>query len=204
MSQEALCLLFWISVCFYQFRTVEKWVQRVMALESDHIELANHNQELINHLLKDLSTYPDWVATIAFYKAIHIVEAVFDNRLKRHSGGHTERETLLKQIQFKEIFIPYDHLNAASRVARYLHGGGGRYKTFTDYMSADGVKSLLRKKLYSLEMNAIPLLSKTAGQRLLRTDTTELKPIQSNQTPLKDIQRTNSSEVIANDSESAG
>ena len=61
-----------------------------MATESDHISLANHNHGLLLHLLAH-GGYPDWAATVGFYKAVHIVEAVFATEVDpghRHATLH--------------------------------------------------------------------------------------------------------------------
>ncbi len=50
-----------------------------MASEAEHIDLASSNQNLIDHLIHE-NAFHDWLATVAFYKAIHVVEAVFANK----------------------------------------------------------------------------------------------------------------------------
>jgi hypothetical protein len=85
-----------------------------MASEADHISLANHNHEFLLQLLQD-GAHTDWAATVAFYKAVHVVEAVFAHDLHSHSISHTARESSLKSPRFKLIFVNYSHLYTASR-----------------------------------------------------------------------------------------
>jgi len=53
-----------------------------MATESVHIAVANRTQKTIVRLLKDLTDSSPWIAITAFYKALHVVEAVFFQRHK--------------------------------------------------------------------------------------------------------------------------
>jgi hypothetical protein len=71
-----------------------------MANETDHIKLANRNHDIL-HSLIDEGRFMDWAVTTAFYKAVHIVEAVFANDLHTHSTSHTEREKTLKISRYK-------------------------------------------------------------------------------------------------------
>jgi hypothetical protein len=40
-----------------------------MPSQAAHLDLARRNQELIDHLMKDVDRFPDWVGTVAFYRA---------------------------------------------------------------------------------------------------------------------------------------
>ncbi|APZ96937.1 hypothetical protein [Fuerstiella marisgermanici] len=149
-----------------------------MAGEADHITLANKNHAALELLCKS-GDYPEWVTTIAFYKAVHIVEAVFAYQLGRHSNGHDDRLEQLKSKKFQPLFTHFRPLYCASLVARYLVDfgpaklGQGRsapqYKTFTDYMPTEKVmKSLVQKRLRSIEDNAVSLLSEAAKSSMVR------------------------------------
>ena len=116
-----------------------------MAASKDHIALANKNHNALLHLLDDAGRFPEWVATIAFYKAVHVVEAVFRQTLGKNCTTHQQRLAQLKHPKFEEIFKDYRPLWAASCVARYLHDNDGNqaYKTFDDYIPSDKATSLL-------------------------------------------------------------
>ena len=141
-----------------------------MATESDHISLANHNHGLLLHLLAH-GGYPDWAATVGFYKAVHVVEAVFATDLHRDSTSHTNREETLKIAKYKGIAKDYSHLLTASRVARYLSAHGqGEFHTFTDFMDNDGVKSLIQTRLYGVEQRSLAFLTDAGKKALLKID----------------------------------
>lgn len=141
-----------------------------MASEKDHIRLANRNHDALVALLND-GRFLDWATTVAFDKAVHVVEAAIANSWHAHSTSHLDRERTLKAPRYKPIFKSYGHLFAASRVARYLEDGTeGSFGTFSDYLSDDNVRELVRKHLYGVEQNAIPMLSGTARSDLKRID----------------------------------
>jgi hypothetical protein len=132
-----------------------------MASEAEHISVANSNQRLIDHLINE-NDFHDWLATVAFYKAIHVVEAVFANHLHRHSSSHADREDRLKRVsQFKDISKDYAHLLNESRLFRYLLGR-------PDRITMDDVKSkLIYKRLYGVEQKSLQFLS-DLGREALR------------------------------------
>jgi hypothetical protein len=126
-----------------------------MAAEADHIAKANHNHDALAHLLDSVDKFPDWVVTIAFYKAVHVVEAAFAVK-GLHSTSHDNRERRLAARPYSSIFKHYTHLVTASRIARYLEDrSGSKYKTFTDYMAPHLVRELVRKRLYGVEQEAL-------------------------------------------------
>jgi len=133
-----------------------------MASEQDHIDLANSNQQVIDHLIKEAS-FHDWLAIVAFYKAVHVVEAVFANHLHRHSCSHSDREERLKKTRsLMVIFKDYSHLLNESRNFRYLLCPPGR-------MTFEQVRSqLVYKRLYGVEQKAIQFLSDAGKARLAK------------------------------------
>lgn len=124
-----------------------------MAKEQDHLACANRTQKTIGYLLQDTATNSPWIATAAFYKAIHIVEAVFFNDSAiLHTSDHDRREQALKSARkYEHIYKNYAVLKRASTNARYLSQG----KTFDDYMSPERVVDvLLKHHLHQIEMSA--------------------------------------------------
>ena len=142
-----------------------------MPTESVHIAKANHNQSLIERLLPDIATYPDWISTIAFYKALHVVEAVFANNPKiGHGQNHEARERYLKsgpdRNRYRHIYGHYKPLYDASLVARYLTTGGD---DFSDYLTPDDVRNLiLGHHLHQVEESACRFLKAPADLRRVR------------------------------------
>ena len=134
-----------------------------MASESEHIDCANRTQKTIAHLLTDRNSHSPWIAVTAFYKALHVVEAVFyGNPSIRHAANHDEREKLLRhERKYEKIYHHYSRLKRASMNARYLSGCA----VFDDYISPDDVVAkLLKHELLQLEKSATKFLS--AGNTL--------------------------------------
>lgn len=144
-----------------------------MAIESDHIDCANRTQKTIAHLLADPAVHSPWIATAAFYKALHVVEAVFANDLSiKHCSDHGHREQQLKrQRKYAHLCQHYLPLSRASSNARYLVS----CESFDQYMSpATVIEKLLRHHLRQLEKSAQGFLSK--GSNLASIDTAFLGP----------------------------
>lgn len=104
-----------------------------MPTEMDHLSLANHNHDLLAELLPQIHRFPDWVATIAFYKSLHVVEAVFaSENPSKHGTDHFDRENYLKRShRYSNIYQHYRPLAATSMIARYMGSG---YLAFTKYI----------------------------------------------------------------------
>lgn len=146
-----------------------------MARELDHIALANRNHDAIETLLAAQSEHPEWVAGIAFYKALHIVEATFAHRGLGHSNGHLRRLEILQDARngYQAIFRHYKRLLEASEIARYLSSRfdgdipGGPFTSFTQYRSMENVREkLLKESLMNIEQHARQHLSANAKQLL--------------------------------------
>lgn len=139
-----------------------------MASELDHIALANRNHATLLLLLENANDHLEWLATVAFYKAVQVVEAAFacDGI---HSNSHRFRERRLQNLpKYGPIYKNYSHLEGASRVARYLQSSGGRgYSSFSDFMDVDDVTNrLIYKRLHCVEQQVLSHLS-DGGKRAL-------------------------------------
>src|SRR5260370_12086624 len=86
-----------------------------MATEDQNKQQADHNQSFLNCI--DRGKYPDWVATVAFYKAVHLVQMLFMKR-GHDTGSHQKRNGILKR-QYPELWKAYRPLFAFSRLTRY-------------------------------------------------------------------------------------
>jgi hypothetical protein len=107
--------------------------------------------------LVDVDTHSPWLATAAFYKALHIVEAVFSNdRAIRHTNDQDEREKALKSNRrYEQVYKHYAQLKRASLNARYLP----RRESFDSYLRPQQVVDLLlRHHLHQLEESAAKML----------------------------------------------
>lgn len=129
-----------------------------MANEEQHIAAANRTQNTIGHLLPHIDVTSPWVATTAFYKALHIVEAVFSNdRSIGNTADHGSRERKLKSVRkYENIVRNYMPLSRASIVARYLSS----HPIFDEYLCPqDVVSQLLLHHLHQVESSAQRFLS---------------------------------------------
>jgi len=129
--------------------------------EQDHLALAVHNQETIDFLLTGGDRFPDWVSTVAFYKAIHLIEALIAKEFNTHGVDHKGRRAILKaHNRYANIYRQYMALEEAANIARYLcdYNGGRSFRTFTDYCAMADVKSnILGGRLRELERSLAAL-----------------------------------------------
>ncbi|KKN13937.1 hypothetical protein LCGC14_1001230 [marine sediment metagenome] len=110
---------------------------------------SQRDQDAIDNLLGCSEDTSEWIACIAFYKALHLVEALLARDKKRHQNSHVAREKLLKaSTRYESIYKHYRPLWRASMVARYLH-----YENVAVIkLSADHVRSeLLDRRLAGLQ-----------------------------------------------------
>lgn len=91
-----------------------------------HRSQARHNENLLAEDLLDAKTtiYPDWLVTVAFYCALHLMDAELDGRYRVRSfeGGHGERRRLVDKHltgKARQALTHYESLQSASRRARY-------------------------------------------------------------------------------------
>jgi len=140
-----------------------------MSAEHDHIALANVNNDALDHLLRDYEQFPEWIATVAFYKAVQIAEAVFAHDLSKHSMGHDDRRKTLQMERYRQLHRDYVPLLTASRIARYLEDreSGTTVSTFRQWRSPEIVRDeLVMKRLRRFEQNCLPFLSDAAKNQL--------------------------------------
>ena len=136
-----------------------------MPSKEDHLTKAEHNKGVMQYLLERKPGCPDWVVTVAFYCALHLVDALLacdkDSTAQRHPHDHNSRERVLKQNRYKAISKHYLPLKNASIIARYLSELKGRsYRSFSDYMGMDRVRTtIINHRLLQIEKSVRHLLS---------------------------------------------
>ncbi len=97
-----------------------------MPNDSEHIKAALHNLDVLKYLLEK-PEFCDWSVVLAFYVALHVVDAVIyrnpaAHRL-RHGGNHQDRANILKQTKcYEKIARNYIELYRTSKTVRYLEG----------------------------------------------------------------------------------
>lgn len=85
-----------------------------MGTAVQHRQKAEHNLEFLKTIGDD---YPDWMATVAFYAAVEMLEALFAER-GYHSTSHEDRKRYVRK-NFQSIYQAYSALYNASLDGRY-------------------------------------------------------------------------------------
>jgi len=140
-----------------------------MSRESNHIALANQNHLAMICLHEAADTHPEWIVTIAFYKAVHVVQAML-SKANKSCHDHKTRHAILKR-DYPEIWKHFRSLWAASTIARYLYDNANQtsYKSFVDHCPAEKVYSrFVEKRLRSVEDLSINKLSQEMKEELIR------------------------------------
>jgi len=133
-----------------------------MADRKNHLAVAAKNEELIQHLILTKARHSEWVAVIAFYKALHLIDAMlFCDHSCKHGGDHKERQRVLKTTRkYNNIYEHYRPLFAASCIARYLEHGSVDYSAFSTYLNPEQVVSkLVNHHLKQLETSVMRILA---------------------------------------------
>ncbi len=139
-----------------------------MPSKDSHVSAAKRNQSTIEYLLRD-DAHLGWAVTVAFYKALHIVEAVLATKqpgCPEHTDDHKSRNKLLKTtIRFQQIWKMYRPLYEASLIARYLRAddNGPTHEVFDTYMPRKVVESMVMNHyLAQIEKSAATLVNDPA------------------------------------------
>jgi hypothetical protein len=116
-----------------------------MPSKESHVAAAVENQKVIDYLCERIEDYPGWVAVVAFYKALHVVEATFASN-SIHMDNHRDRNRLLKSDpRYSHIWKNYRPLWDASLIARYLREDEKHptHDVFATYMPPEVVKAMI-------------------------------------------------------------
>jgi len=97
---------------------------------------------LLNFLMKIIRECPDWVSVVAFYTALHFVEAFLQKNHGLDFEHHEERHTFMSNY-LPEIFNAYYHL--------YDLGFSARYKSINDAPTCDEADSAVKYDLADVE-----------------------------------------------------
>jgi len=134
-------------------------------LES-HEAVAIRNQVVLDELTANLEhrfvEFAPWVISVAFYKALHLVEGILfidgiHSRERRpiHSQDHTERKNILRRNRYANLWKHYRPLYEASMVARYLcdTSGTGNSLEFSEKYIKDSsiLDTLIRHHLHQIQ-----------------------------------------------------
>ena len=122
-----------------------------------HQKIAEKNQAVIDLLLPHVSLHPEWVVTVAFCRAVHLIEGLFARESSPfHSVNHEERLNRLKRDRrYENIFKHFRPLFTASLIARSMEADGAEHPLFTAHMSSARVQSdILNHRLRQVEAGA--------------------------------------------------
>jgi len=107
-----------------------------------HEAAAIENENALIFLLTRPNDFPQWVTTIAFYTAVHAIEALFATT-GTHSDDHSARNQRLKTTKkYQHIWRHFRPLWNDSQIARYLTSNGHQYPSFSAYLSPDEVYNI--------------------------------------------------------------
>lgn len=86
----------------------------------EHKKKYRENKDVLNHELNiDNCKCYDWIATVAFYSAVHLVEGKLAES-GVHTDNHTNRKRAVERFGiFRNIRNQYKALYDRSRIARY-------------------------------------------------------------------------------------
>lgn len=128
-----------------------------MATEESHIAAANRNQGALEHLCLDIECFAPWVVTVAFYKALHIVDAVLSHDGIRVYDHSSRLSALRRENKLKYIYKHFSPLYRISQVARYLED----VETFEDKYSnvGEAVRDSLFNRLRNIETSSKKFIS---------------------------------------------
>ena len=101
-------------------------MRQIAPLAEKHLAAGDRNRELAQYALRTCATWGfdpqpnEWIITMAFYAALHYVDAY----LIEHAGGspssHLSRDKAMDQVTaFRIIAFPYRQLYNRSIAARY-------------------------------------------------------------------------------------
>ena len=85
-----------------------------------HRQQVQHNRQVISHLQQGSDTYLDWVVTLLFYTALHLVDQVLYHNAQLNPRNHRQRHAAIaKEPALAQIYPDYRELEHQSRRSRY-------------------------------------------------------------------------------------
>ena len=128
-----------------------------MPSSAEHRDKADRNRKLLDTL--KTSGVPEWIAVVAFYTALHLVERLSACE-SIHNANHQDRLAYLnRHKKHRVIHASFQTLYDASQIARY-----GTVNQFDRAFPADTVeKTLVRKYLAAIEMYVLAHFAQPAA-----------------------------------------
>lgn len=113
-----------------------------MNIKAYLLKAERNKKFLFKYLMVILDKCPDWVTIVAFYTALHFVEAFLKRKHGLDFERHEERHAFMSQY-VTEIFSAYYRL--------YDLGFNSRYKSIKDTPSCDEADSAVKYDLRDVE-----------------------------------------------------
>jgi hypothetical protein len=88
-----------------------------MPNSKEHREKAQRNRDVLD-AVKGTAT-PDWIAVIAFYTALHLVERLAAKDMVHHDKHQDRLHYLARHQQHRTIHTAFSSLHDAAHIARY-------------------------------------------------------------------------------------
>ena len=91
-----------------------------MPTDASHVAQADHNRQFVVDLRGQQTQYKDWIVTVAFYVAVHRIEAYLARTLDIHSTEHAKRDNAMTKIaELRPIYGHYQEMYNKSMESRY-------------------------------------------------------------------------------------
>ena len=89
-----------------------------MGNSQKHIQQWQHNRKLVSLIP---TTHPDWMVTVTFYVALHIVDALLEfDGVEGVNSHETRNKVLIRTNRYQKIWDHYQPLHDLCRRIRYL------------------------------------------------------------------------------------
>lgn len=126
-----------------------------MPASSTHIQQARHNQALAHRLAAaNPIEFKDWAMIVAFYAAVHFVEACRDSVEYSHSSDHGDRLQAADRLLSTQARKAYRHLYYLSLALRYLEARGRCCPAAGAWITDQDVLRAVNEKLHAVEQES--------------------------------------------------
>ena len=127
-----------------------------MDKSESHLTQWQHNRNFITRIPPE---YPDWIATVAFYAALQIIDALLaKQRISGVINHDTRNEVLRKTHNYSQIWKHYQPLFNLPRTVRYLADP-------TAWIPVTNLESQVFPRLYEIEKSVLGLMGRPDMKR---------------------------------------
>lgn len=106
---------------------------------AQHIEKGDHSHKVLHqHLMVHLQTCPGWICVVAFYSALHYVDAYLLKKHGKQNENHEDQNNDVSNL-IQEIEVEY--------LSLYNHGRATRYDKMRNLPEVGDAKDAVEKDL---------------------------------------------------------